>query len=511
MIIYFTTIHGLDSSAPWEYDEKSNRAFCSDPIFNKSKEFIRPKGITIDENRSLVILDVQKFSQKHPYTPKKPQKIADYRLFQVGPANVNTNNSILNNCSLFPLKSPRLQSPRDKSPKHSKPICLIENALSADDYPASLKLEDLINENFNQKLAGSTIAYRSLVNKRNLNIERKANFIKNIKSFTHPAHILFQLYELKVKMLDEIELVLELFNKSYIYFCNFIKCSHETRKEITDYFCHAIEQTMLSAEFGRKTNESDSASKNSANLAFFNKQLLQIKLQTLTLNWLVLIDKNLNLELSTAVNLSKETQKTLKKFKSYLLEDTSTFAKIKDTIETITTTLYSLITVEEEHDFKVKNYIQANKEIAEKIDDYYSLKALLINLLKPTIKPMPYESHSSILQGLCSEIIRNIITLLGKDSRFNDIQNGSYVADINAYDTNDLYIKSDRLSKLKDCLTELSLEKSFPKKESLQSESSLSKTCSLVANKVADCLKTLLDLILSTTESSSSYSLKNTF
>ncbi|MBA3535044.1 MAG: hypothetical protein H0T84_00280 [Tatlockia sp.] len=149
--------------------------------------------------------------------------------------------------------------------------------------------------------------------------------------------------------------------------------------------------------------------------------------------------------------------------------------------------------MEQEQEIFIKNYTMANLKIDTTIDGYFSLNALLLNLLKPTIKPMPYESHLVFLKGITSTIFKQVIKRFCEDSDFNAKQNGAYVADINIYDTNDLYISPEWIKTVKGCLTKITMEKTFPKKESLHSESSSTpKLISLIENKIFEIIKSLL-------------------
>ncbi|MBA2709238.1 MAG: hypothetical protein H0U57_01400 [Tatlockia sp.] len=511
MKIFFKNIIGLDSNLVWEYDEATNYATCLSTIHTleteETRTFKLPEGMLMDDG-FLVVPDVKSFKQNYPFT----------KAAQNEEENQSSKNIALIKCSLFPpINSSESRSPsesstptnsnsnlNDKIHRHSTKLALknTTSTLSAGDYPSSIQLNDLINDIHNQKFAGLTIAYYSLINKRNSNIERKALYLKTLKSFTHPPESLHHLYKSKIDILNAIKKLLILFNDEYKYFDKINKHSHLVRKEITDYFAYAIQQTMANGEFRKRLTESQCIpsveigslfNNNPWALELFNKQIFQIKLETLTFNWLALIDNNFKLESSIAGTFDTETLKALSNFKSYLQENDSNL-KLKSQITLVTETLAKLIKLEEEQDAIVKNYLIAHQNIDEMIDGFYSLKALLTNLIKPIMKPIIFDLHEATLKEIVFSIFKNLISKLSKDPEFTDKNYGNFIADINIYDSNDLYISPEWLPKIESCLIQISKDKAFPKKESLHAgSSSLSKFISLFDMKIYECLKSLLN------------------
>ncbi|CDZ77015.1 hypothetical protein BN59_01294 [Legionella massiliensis] len=538
MKIYFTTIPGLDPSQSWVYDTKTDRATQALPSdlqqANSDKPTTLPVGITI-ENQQLVIKDLTSFAQTYPYTTKRPLvKQTSNKLKPISEDIAPSDSSYATTDTFFKTKrsqsNSRSSSEQHNSASSSVVISGSDNKLTstkskarirlkAGDYPPSLLLTDLISSEFNVNLNGETLAYRTLL-KKAAEPPRKAHFLRDDRYFIERPKATLQQQQLKVQLLNYIELTLGLINKCYEDFSKCAHFSHEVRKEITDYFCQSIMQSMANGDFKKVQTEYQSEAYKAYDALFrgnqdshdlFNGKIFALRVEALQWNWFALIDKNVQLNLSTACSLHRDTQEALEAFKHYLLHDSQKVAResIGETLKQMATVLHQSIIFEQEQSSITQEYRKSCEKKEETIIyGYYSLTVLINKLLESHLNPMPHDFHLVIQKDIVSRILRSIILKISANPAFTNKNHGSLVAQITHY-SNELYIHADWSEKIKACLADIALEKKFQGKTAKFNSGSLSfssldlckkAVVEQVDQKVYDCLESLLGACLLTVQ-----------
>lgn len=562
MKIYFRTTKGIDPSRVWKYDTVKNRA--TSPYDEEKDTADLPEGVGV-KGKLLVIDDLKGFARNHPYSraptpaislktvipppnlsppkvspstkksltffehtasssklPKLPlvsrgRGFSDSIRRDVLHKNENEQNSPLSRQS----SAPTITKPSAPIPIGGG-LPIIRSRVKSSraravgpgkTYPKSLCLADLINDEFNLGDVGETIIYRRLLRnfyEKNKPEDSSQPFLINdgyffVQSTKNTSRVL----KLKVKLLDKIEEILGLFNQSYQVFYQNKELSHIVGKEITDYFCAAVVQTMGNGDFKRIQTDFQALPEkgvyslfmsNAPDIStYFVEESLALKTGALLFNWSAVIHKNLNQDLSLGPSYSHETCETLKAFKIYLQEESpEVYPKICSVFETMRTVLLNLIAIEQAQEISFRHCLNAFDKREEEIDGYRSLHSLLreqVKVLVP-LSPVFFGLHLTIQERLANTIFRNILSRLSQD-KFDEKGYGPYIPKISSHD-NDLYINPNWLVIIEECFNEIPVDKKITKKlvkmnlNSTEPPEELSRFMGKIEERVYQCIYTLI-------------------
>ncbi|MBA2651969.1 MAG: hypothetical protein H0U73_06875 [Tatlockia sp.] len=392
--------------------------------------------------------------------------------------------------------------------RNSNSSFISEFSLAKKEEKRSILLNDLVM--FNKDLKSETTAYNKLIHKRKkqeketikeTTLELEAHYIKTKKCSICPDDILMKIEQLKADLLQNIARLLKLINSSYLIFCQESSLSLEAHKEISNYFCKAIMQTMSNGEFRKAPSEFQNLKKKQddrlfeSNLDcfdFFNKQSFDLRIQALTFNWLILYDANLDIKLSKAKIMNADTKESFNKFRCHLQDPT----KVKlephlKQISKINKILLKLISVEQEQQasnqyyekawledarFQIYKKIEATKEVAisqssventgasSQNNEYYSFKALLLTFLKKSpMKKMYYDMHLQLQEKMATDLLATVVRTLSDPIKLNHQELAPYMAKVTFFET-DLYLHVDWKNKINLCLEAISAKKEFKDK-----------------------------------------------
>ncbi len=352
-------------------------------------------------------------------------------------------------------------------------------------------------------MRGKTIAYKSLYDKH-IKDNSNSNFLLNTsQSLGSPNEIMMKILKLKKELILNIEEVLKEFQKEYAKFRVKRNFTHETLKEISEYFVQAVVKTMTNQDFRKALTEFQNLDLmeknplfdgNSDCFNYFNGKSMELRVKALTINWLVFIDDNLDVKLSSAANLSDPTLAALKLFKLYLKKEVISLKVITMLVQQMNKILTELILADQKQSLIFQNYIKATeKEKGEKVSNNFSLKIKILDFIKLSpMKPWPCDLLPAFQDKLATMIVKKIINRFSQDKEFYQKYKSS-MAYINIDSTNDLYYSDKWKTSLENCFAELGKNNDFKRKiKATMDDSSIPKIVSLVEENVLECIKMLI-------------------
>ncbi|MBA2656033.1 MAG: hypothetical protein H0U70_03510 [Tatlockia sp.] len=560
MKITFPSLKGY-SNLVWNYNELNDQAFCSvDNILQDSKYdiFKLPQGITLQEN--LLVINHVKKNSLYPYKEVDPIKeisaktipelslpvrvkfhtrsrsysagsssdftekfsdpgfksnlkilSASSSSLQLRPKSLTSSENFLPSSknvkqeSILSEQSPRIRRPNRVLSSSDIPVSFFTLSKKHEntDYPETLLLDDLINGERHIEKRGETTAYKFLYDKQVKDLPASKFLLNTNQSLACPNEITVEILKLKKDLIIKIEEILKEFQAAYVRFRLKQNLSRKTLKEISEYFVHAVLNTMTNHSFRKALSEYqilDLKEKdllfngNSKSFIFFNELSLELRLKALTINWWVLIDDSLDLQLSSAATLSDDTIATLNLFRISLKQEFVCLKIIEMQALQMNKILRELITAEQEQSQILQNYIKATgRDRNENINNNFSLKTNIFDFIKSfPMKPLVCDLLPTLQNNLATMIVKKIINKFSSDREFNK-KYQSTMANIYSDSTDDLYFSDKWKDPLEKCLALVSKSHDFKRKMKSTMDNSLIATIvSTVEENVYECFKSLI-------------------
>lgn len=462
-----------DYTEKWSgFSQKANQKPLSTPISSVSTQQLRPKSLSSSEN-------------------------------YISPVKVHSANACSEKrLSINRQSIQRVLSSNSISPSTYSSLFPTDKKYDSSDYPKTILLDDLINEEFHVESRGATTAYRYLYNKQK-DIPN-AQYVNTNQTLAYPTETTTLILKLKKDLINNIDEILKVFNKPYITFCEKRNLCHATRKEISEFFHQAILTTMTHSTFRKAPTEFQNLelrendplfNGNIGSFNYFNDKSLELRKKALTINWLVLIDENFDMKHSSAAALSKETIAALILFRIYLLKEVLSLKVIGKLIKQMDAILTNLIKVEQEQTLIFQNYIKVvEKDKQEKFNGNFSLKSKLLNFIKSCpMKPLPCELLPVLQDKMATLILKKIIKNFSQDTELNKGKYQNYMVKIYTNNTDDLYLSEKWLESLDKCFVELANNNEFKKKiKSTLEDPLIAKVVSIVEEHVYESIKSLI-------------------